>query len=108
MNYIRQIKAFRAFKLSSALNTKAQVIYYNLLEINNELGWLEWFGATNARLMLDCGITNESVFINSRAMLIQRGLIDYKAGQKGSPSRYKIIKLYDETVDNSINTPVDK
>jgi DnaD/phage-associated family protein len=98
INYIKQLTAFFDLLQCNQLNTSAHVLYHVLLMINNKCGWLEWFQRTNQSLCGFAGI-NEKTLVTSRNILKQRGLIDFAPGKKrGEITKYKVIKLYDETV----------
>ncbi len=96
MNYIRQLNAFFDFTCRNGLPSIAQVVYHNLLAINNSANWAETFGVTNQRLMLICAITDLKTLVRHRNYLKQARLIEFEAGKKGKPSRYRMVKLYRE------------
>jgi len=68
--------------------------------INNRCGWSAWFQRTNQSL---CGLIgiDEKTLIRARNELKQKGLIDFKSGnKKGEPTKYKIIDLAGEKDGN--------
>ncbi len=103
ISYMQILKAFGDF--SGELSPNEQVLFFRLFLINNKAGWAEWFGATNRRILLETGIKSEKTLISCRDKLKQKGLIDYKQGHKGVPTRYTIASCI-KTVTNTVNTTV--
>lgn len=68
-------------------------------------GWAEWFFIDNIKLAGRVGVS-ERALIDIRHRLQQRGLIDFIPGKKGKPTKYKLIQLYKNTEDTSVNTSV--
>lgn len=98
MNFIKQFNAFNDFARRTGLSSTEQIIYYKLFAVNNFSGWVEWFKATNHYLMIECNIKNENTFSLNRNKLQQIKLIEFVQGKKGSPTKYKLIKLYTDEI----------
>ena len=94
MNYLRQILAFEALMQQRALPALAQVLWYKLMHLANSTGWAEWVCVENRRLMLLLGAYDEKTLARHRQALIDFGLIEYRRGHKGAPSRYRLVRLY--------------
>ena len=52
--------------------------------------WSEWLAVDNQRMMSLVQTKREQTFIDWRGMLIEKKLIFYKKGKKGSPNKYKL------------------
>ncbi|SKA01928.1 DnaD and phage-associated domain-containing protein [Carboxydocella sporoproducens DSM 16521] len=104
MNYIKQLNALYDWLQENKLSVSASSLYHTLLMINNRCGWTAWFQRTNQSL---CGLIgiDEKTLIRARNELKQKGLIDFKSGnKKGEPTKYKIIDL---TGEKDGNIPVN-
>ena len=122
MKYISQLNAFHRFCETTPLRPQSQLMWFKLMDLNNRLGWAEWIGIDNKRLMLILDMTDEKTLIRCRKQLIDNGLIEYKRGRKGRPSQYKVKKIYckndseyasdsenetEYTGKNTVETPVN-
>jgi hypothetical protein len=78
--------------LSVGLLSKGeQLLWFRLFLINNKAGWIEWFGADNRRLMLECGIANAQTLDKARQRLKDLGFIDFRKGKGNQPTKYKLL-----------------
>lgn len=122
MKYISQLNAFHRFCETTPLRPQSQLMWFKLMDLNNRLGWAEWIGIDNKRLMLILDMTDEKTLIRCRKQLIDNELIEYKRGRKGRPSQYKVKKIYckndseyasdsenetEYTGKNTVETPVN-
>lgn len=108
MKFIDTFNDFSDLMTNEPLPQAAQLLYYKLLNIWNKSGRRDWFFATNQRLAYEIVTSNKQTLIRNRDKLIEVGLIDFKPGKKGCPSKYKIKKiqyLYD-TINSTINGTV--
>ena len=94
MNYIAEINGFERWLETHPLPTLAQLLWYKLLYWSSRSGWPEWTQVDNRRLMVSLQIAREASLTESRDRLVNAGLIEYRKGRKGSPSRYRIISIY--------------
>ena len=95
MDYIKQDLAFEKWCENNRPPILAYVIWRKLFLRFNRSGWSEWVAVDNLQLMADSQIESKSTFLRNRDFLIKSELIKYDKGHKGSPNRYKLIKLYD-------------
>ena len=100
---INQLTAFGRISIDN-LSAAAQSLYLRLILIDNGLGWLEHFYASNSRLMTEAGINSEKTLITARNQLIQMGLVEYRKGTaKGKASTYK-LKIIPTTGVTTVGT----
>jgi len=93
MNYIREINNFRLFTRDNPLQATTQALWYFLMHINNTCGWIEWFSASNKRLM-DELIVSDKTLARHRDILCENGLILYESQKnKKKSGRYKLIEI---------------
>jgi hypothetical protein len=85
------------------------LLWNDLVELFNELGWCEWIQIGNARLRENLQVS-ERTFVRIRNKLIEEKLIVYVKGSKNVPNRYKfnldidfIKKAYDDDTNEGIN-----
>jgi len=93
MNYIAEINAFERWLETNYLPALSQLLWYKMLMLANRAGWVEWIVVDNQRLMSLIQLKREATFIDLRQKLIDKGLIEYRKGKKGSPNQYRIISL---------------
>lgn len=109
MKFIDTFNDFSDLMTNEPLPQAAQLLYYKLLNIWNRCGRKDWFFATNQRLMYEIITSSNHTLIRNRDKLIEVGLIDFKPGKKGHPSKYKIKKIqcsYD-TINSTINGTIN-
>ena len=90
MDFIREIKAFEQWLRTNYLPPFAQLMWYKLFVLCNGAGWPEWFVVENNALMGLMHLSNKNSFVDYRNKLLESGLIEFKKGRKGHPSRYKL------------------
>ncbi len=110
MDYIKQLNAFELWLETNYLPSVSQLIWYKLFMLFNRCGWVEWVTVDNCRLMVLADIKSETTLINNRDKLIAAGLIEFKKGKKGTPNRYKMVRLYtsEYTPKNEVNTELNQ
>lgn len=89
-SYIMQINQFHGWLETHYLCPYAQLLWFKLINLHNKCGWSEWVQVDTVRLMGMIGVDNKNAAYRARDALVAEGLIDYKKGKKGSPSRYKL------------------
>jgi hypothetical protein len=67
----------------------ARLLWHDLVELFNELGWPEWIQISNVRPKESLQVSEKS-FIKIRDKLIEHKLIIYVKGSKNIPNRYKL------------------
>lgn len=91
MNYFSLLKAFWDLLKCEYVAPNAQLLYYTLLQINNECHWATYFKRTNQSLC-DIMKIGESSFVTSRNTLKQLNLIDFVSTKKrGECTQYRIL-----------------
>ena len=112
MQYISQINAYWNWVKLNALPSRAGYLYFAILDCANTAGWKREFNAPNSTLQAMAGLDKNGL-TRYRNILIQQGLIKYKAGDRGATGKYEIVQLYDNGIDlgikkrNQIDTQVD-
>lgn len=104
MNYIGEINAFERWLEHHSLELAPQLLMYKFYKLANRAGWPEWVSVDNLTLMVEMRTKREATVIAWRDKLIEFGLLQYKKGRKGVPSRYKITSLYICTTLNEAQT----
>lgn len=94
MNFAGEMKAFNDWLKADYLPPLSQLLWFKLMLRNNECMWSEWFVVKNQDLMAMIGVSSEKTAIAARDKLIEKGLLEYRKGKKGSPNKYHIIPLY--------------
>ncbi|MDR2074011.1 MAG: hypothetical protein LBP36_01385, partial [Oscillospiraceae bacterium] len=82
MNYIKLQKGFNKYCKMIFLPALSRLLWFDLVELFNELGWPEWIQISNARLMDGLQITSDKKFIEVRDKLIEHSLFIYEKGKK--------------------------
>lgn len=93
LSYIDIINAFERWLTTNHLPSGSQLLYYKLLMLFNKCAWQEWISADNKRLMSEIKVSRENTFIKYRELLIEKQLIEYKKGRKGSPGKYRLKEI---------------
>ena len=106
MNYIRQINGFWNWRSQNELSHSQVDLYFAILHVANKCGWKGAFNIPNTTLF---GLSqlSKSELHKHRLVLIQKGLIVYKKGQKGKAGHYSISPLYDTNMDTNVDTNMD-
>ena len=81
-------------------------MYFAILNCANEVGWKTQINIPNSTLMNVSGITSKTQFVKLRNSLVQKELIEYKKGKKGTAPSYIIGTLYstNQSTNNDIGT----
>jgi hypothetical protein len=95
MNYVWQINAFHRFRRCRYLPLKAQLLWFDLMDLCNTCGWPEWIQIDDARLAAMLGSTDKHTAYRARDALSEAGLLEYVTGSKGVPTRYRLRDLAD-------------
>ena len=105
MNFINQLKGFKAARMQRPIGTNAIVLFFVLLETANEADFPEALSIGNLTLQ---GITDlcESSFMRARNELIQKGYIEYRKGTRGQKPVY-VIRYFDECSDTNSDLPLN-
>lgn len=88
-NPLSLIRAFGLWREANHLDPMAELLWYKLWQLFNRLGWPEWVQIDIPRLAAMIG-KREGTAITHRNTLISHGLLGYRKGKKGDPSRYSI------------------
>ena len=72
------------------LQVQSQLLFLKLIHLFNISGWSEWLAVDNQRIMSLVQTKREKTFIEWRNKLLEKKLIFYTKGKKGSPSKYKL------------------
>ena len=89
INALSLIRAFGAWSEANSPNRMDKLLWYELWQFFNRLGWPEWLAIDIPRLAAMIGATQATV-IKHRDSLIRNGLLGYQKGKKGTPSRYTL------------------
>ena len=92
MSYISRINAYWNWMKVNDLTSNAGHLYLALLDCANTTGWKPEFNAPNSTLMAMAKL-DRNTLNKSRNILIQKGLIEYKAGSRNNAGTYKLIPL---------------
>ena len=92
MNYIHEMNLFKQWCRVNSPNTSEIVLWYALMAINNELGWVAHFKAPFVTLHPLTGLSERSIQ-SSRNKLRQAGLIQYEEGRKGKAGYYTVYEI---------------
>ena len=99
MKYLDLINDFWRLNEEFCFTPSESKLYFALLNISNRLRWKQTFNQSNARLVLECGIT-EPTLIKARNVLKQRGLIDFKAEKGRRNNTEYTLKYSNKTLNN--------
>lgn len=81
MTYIDRLNAFHRQIVCNNLPPHAQLLYFHLLNINNQLGWQETFCITDRRLEYSTGLSAKSI-TDAKRVLANSGFIRIKTNKK--------------------------
>lgn len=107
MNYFKQRRAYRNFKMYEASVSNGQNnLYRELLDYANDEGKLDvQFRMKNSALLSLTGLS-EPGLDKARNSLVQLGLIKYVRGKKNvKPPKYRIINLYSRSAGYPTSNP---
>ena len=111
-NYILLSEGFHRWLETDYLPGLAQLLFLKIIHLFNIAGWSEWVQVDNQRMMCLAQMKWEISFIELRDKLIEKGLIIFVKGKKGSPNKYKLndkidfIKESKNTGNNEVKTTV--
>ena len=100
MKYLSQLKGFWNWRRTNELSHAQVDLYMAILECANTTGWKPHFNIPNTTLLGMCQLSSSDLH-RQRAVLIQKCLIEYKKGKKGSAGHYKINPLYGTDIDTN-------
>ena len=89
-NYILLSEGFYCWLETNYLQVQSQLLFLKLIHLFNMSSWSEWLAVDNQRMMSLVQTKREQTFIDWRGRLIEKKLIFYKKGKKGSPNKYKL------------------
>ena len=87
-SYIDRMEYFILNDLNSLAPSEAK-LFLKLFHLNNKAMWAEWFTVGN-HVLSDLARLDERNLLRTKKGLKAKGLIDFKPGRRGKPSRYKI------------------
>ena len=94
MQYISQLNGFWNWRRLNEITHAQADLYFAILNCGNACGWKTEFNVPNSTIIGMCQIST-SELAKHRNSLIQKGLIRYKNGKKGTAGIYTIVPLYD-------------
>ncbi|MFV0411749.1 MAG: DUF6017 domain-containing protein [Oscillospiraceae bacterium] len=89
MDYLGSIIAFEKWLDRNHLEPAPQLLMYKLFKLADADGWPEWLPVENLDLMALVKTKREATVIAWRDRLLEKGLLDYRKGKKGSPNKYR-------------------
>ena len=89
-NYILLNEGFYRWLETNHLQAQSQLLFLKLIHLFNVSGWSEWLAVDNQRMMSLVQTKREQTFIDWRDKLMEKKLIFYTKGKKGSPNKYKL------------------
>ena len=89
-NYILLNEGFYRWLETNHLQAQPQLLFLKLIHLFNVSGWSEWLAVDNQRMMSLVQTKREQTFIDWRDRLMEKKLIFYTKGKKGSPNKYKL------------------
>jgi hypothetical protein len=101
MTHIELVIHFRRVRKKIPFTNVEADLYYELIALWNENYNENPFQYPNALLCATLGVS-EKTLINARNRIKQAGLIEYRSGQKRSPTVYKIIYCKISSTNDSI------
>lgn len=107
MNYILQLNGFWRWRKTNSVTSGQADLFYAILECGNSTGWKQQqFNIPNSTLMGMCEISKPELH-KRRLALIQKGLIQYTKGKKGTAGIYYIGFLYETNMGTNMGTNMD-
>lgn len=105
MDYMRQLNGFWNFRQTNMLTHVQADLYFSLLACANAARWRSPLCIPNSTLSGMCQICKTELHKN-RLSLIQKGLIEYSKGKKGTAGKYIIVPLYETKGETNHETNV--
>jgi hypothetical protein len=106
MTYIDRLNAFWNWRKINELSSKQADLYFAILDCANASKWKSEFTAPNSTLMGMCSMCKSELHKN-RNVLIQKGLVSYKNGKKGTAGVYCISPLYKTNIETHVETNIE-
>ncbi len=97
MDYIRQVNGFWNWRRTNEVSHVQMDLYFTLLACANAAFWREPLSIPNTTLFGMCQISKTELH-RQRLVLIQKGLIRYSKGKRGTSGTYIINPLYETVV----------
>ena len=94
MDYMRQLNGFWNWRRTNQVSHVQADLYFTILACANAARWREKLSIPNSTLEGMCQISRTELH-KQRLALIQKGLIRYVKGKKGTSGIYSIIPLYE-------------
>lgn len=94
MDYMRQLNGFWNWRKTNILTHAQADLYFALLGCANAARWRSPLSIPNSTLIGMCQISKTELH-RQRLSLIQKGLIEYNKGWKGTAGKYIINPLYE-------------
>ncbi|RLL45485.1 DnaD domain protein [Oceanobacillus piezotolerans] len=92
MNYIKELNAFRSWKMFNDLPTGAVALWYSLMAVNNQVGWKKRFNVPNPTLQMLTGLSKQGLDY-ARKRLIEGYYIKYESGKRGQAPVYQMNSM---------------
>ena len=96
------------------MNAGEQLVYFNLLWLNNVLRWKEWFTCSDRQLQELTTIKNKQAITSAKNSLKQKGWIDFKKKDKSTTlykmtcPEYTVKNRADDRADDRALSRLDK
>lgn len=108
ISYIDDLNSFHGWLKTHYLPGKAQLLYYRLLGLFNEVHWPESLQVDNYHLMSMVDTRTERVAICARDKLVEAGFIRYAKGKKGRPNTYYLTQCTPQKVSENDSVSVSE
>ena len=100
---MRQLNGFWNFRQTTMLTHVQADLYFTLLACANAARWRSPLCIPNSTIMGKCQICKTELH-KQRLALMQKGLIEYSKGRKGSAGKYIIVPLYETNLETNVRT----
>lgn len=97
MNYLKAIVTFEQYAELNQLPDKPYRLWHSLMAINNACGWADWFTVPMIRLQSKLNTSSRQTIYNARNVLVQQGLLEFKAGKGNKAPSYHLIDITTRT-----------
>ena len=95
-NWISHLNGYRERRKLHPLTSHEITLYFILMEYCNELGWMDWFNASNGVIQGLSGLTR-TAFHKARGDLASKGYIKYKDGSGNQSGKYLLVDFGTQT-----------
>ena len=108
-DYTLLCEGFHRWLETDYLPGLAQVLFLKIIHLFYKAGWSEWIQVDNWRMMSLIQIKREKSLIDLRNKLIEKRLIVFDKGKKGTPSKYKLNDKFTfiNEAKSEVNTEVN-